>query len=120
VVRAGLTGKHIDIPELLKLADPAVGVPLVGPRPVGEDVFVYDSPAPEFRLYRGEIGSGEVALPAGGPRLVLCTDGTVSLRNAEGNTLKAARGESCYLSAADGPVTATGPATIFLAATGGC
>jgi mannose-6-phosphate isomerase len=119
VVRAGLTGKHIDIPELLKLADPAVGVPLVGPRRVAEGVFVYDSPAPEFRLYRAEIGSGEgTELPVGGPRLVLCTEGTVSLRDAEGNALKVTRGESCYLSAADGPVTATGPAAIFLAAVG--
>jgi mannose-6-phosphate isomerase len=119
VVRAGLTGKHIDIPELLKLTDPAVGVPLVGPRQVAEGVSVYDSPAPEFRLYRAEIGSVEgTELPVGGPRLVLCTEGTVSLRDAEGNALKVTRGESCYLSAADGPVTATGPAVIFLAAVG--
>jgi mannose-6-phosphate isomerase len=116
VVRAGLTGKHIDIPELLKLTDPAVGVPLVGPRSLGAGVFVYDTPAPEFRLYRAEIGSDEITLPADGPRLVLCTEGTVSLRDAEGSTLKATRGESCFLPAADGAVTATGPATTFLAA----
>jgi mannose-6-phosphate isomerase len=118
VVRAGLTGKHIDVPELLKLTDPAVSVPLVGPRPLGAGIFVYDTPAPEFRLYRAETGPGEITLPVGGPRLVLCVEGTVSLRDAEGSTLKAARGESCFLSAADGVVTATGPATIFLAAAG--
>jgi mannose-6-phosphate isomerase len=118
VVRAGLTGKHIDVPELLKLTDPAVDVPLVGPRPLGNGVFVYDSPAPEFRLYRAELGSVEVTLPVGGPRLVLCTEGSVSLRDATGSMLKAARGESCFLSAADGLVTASGPATVFLAAPG--
>jgi mannose-6-phosphate isomerase len=118
VVRAGLTGKHIDVPELLKLTDAAVEVPVIEPRPLGEGLFVYDSPAREFRLYRAEITSGEVALPDGGGRLVLCVQGTVTLRAAAGGTLKAARGESCFLSAADGAVTAAGPAVVFLAACG--
>src|SRR5262249_11395869 len=109
VVRAGLTGKHIDIPELIKLTDPAVGVPLVGGRGLGSGVGVYGSPAPEFRLSRAEPGSAELTLPAAGPRLVLCTEGTVTLRDAAGTTLKVARGESCFLSAADGAVTASGP-----------
>ena len=33
VVRSGLTGKHIDVPELLRLLDPAVAVPVLSPRP---------------------------------------------------------------------------------------
>jgi mannose-6-phosphate isomerase len=117
VVRAGLTGKHIDVPELLKLTDPAVAVPVIEPRPLGDGVSVYDSPAPEFRLYRAEVSAGETTLPGAGARLVLCVDGTVTLR-AAGDALKAVRGESCFVSAADGPVTAAGPAVIFLAACG--
>ena len=31
VLRAGLTGKHIDVPELLELLDPAVTVPVLSP-----------------------------------------------------------------------------------------
>jgi mannose-6-phosphate isomerase len=118
VVRAGLTGKHIDVPELLRLTDPAVAVPVIAPRALGDGVFVYDSPAPEFRLYRAELGMGEVTLPGAGARLVLCTEGTVELRAADGGALKAGRGESCFLSACDGAVTASGPAVIFLAASG--
>ncbi|HMD94624.1 MAG TPA: mannose-6-phosphate isomerase, class I [Trebonia sp.] len=118
VVRAGLTGKHIDVPELLKLTDPAVAVPVIEPRPLGEGVVVYESPAREFRLYRAEITSGEVVLPADGARLVLCVEGTVTLRSAAGGTLKATRGESCFLSAADAAVTAAGPGVVFLAACG--
>lgn len=120
VVRAGLTKKHIDVPELLKLTDPAVAVPVIEPRAAGDGgdvVSVYDSPAPEFRLYRAELGREAVTLPGDGPRLALCTQGTVELRAASG-VLKADRGESCFLSAADGAVTASGPAVIFLAATG--
>ena len=109
VVRAGLTGKHVDVPELLKLTDPAVAVPVIEPRPLGDGVSVYDSPAPEFRLYRAELGPGEVTLPGDGARLVLCVEGAGTLRASSG-TLKVARGESCFLSAADGAVTASGPA----------
>jgi len=118
VVRAGLTPKHIDVPELLKLTDPAVDVPVIEPRPLGGGVSVYDSPAPEFRLYRAELGSDEVTLPgAGCARVVLCTEGAVALRATSG-TLKVAKGESCYLSAADEAVTASGPAVLFIAGTG--
>jgi mannose-6-phosphate isomerase len=117
VVRAGLTAKHVDVPELLKLTDPAVGVPVIEPRPLGGGVSVYDSPAPEFRLYRAELGPGEVTLPGGGARIVLCVDGVGTLRASSG-TLKVAKGESCYLSAADGAVTVSGPATAFIAGSG--
>ena len=75
VVRAGLTSKHIDVPELLKLTDPAVAVPLITPRDLGNGISVYDSPAPEFRLYRASVDASEVVLPGDGPRLVLCVDG---------------------------------------------
>ena len=118
VVRAGLTGKHVDVPELLKLTDPGVAVPVIEPRALDAGVSVYDSPAPEFRLYRAEIASGESTLPGDGARLVLCMEGAVGLRGSGGRALKAARGEACFLSAADGPVTASGPAAIFLAASG--
>ena len=118
VVRAGLTPKHIDVPELLKLLDPAAGVPVIEPRPLGGGVSVYDSPAPEFRLYRAELGPGEVTLPgSGGARIVLCVDGAGTLR-AGSAALKVAKGESCYLPVRDGAVTASGPAVLLIAGTG--
>jgi len=118
VVRAGLTPKHVDVPELLKLLDPAAPVPVIGPRPLGGGVSAYDSPAPEFRLYRAGLGGGEVAVPGdGGSRIVLCTDGAGTLRAGSG-TLRLARGESCFIPASDGAVTASGPADLFIAGSG--
>jgi mannose-6-phosphate isomerase len=117
VVRAGLTAKHVDVPELLKLTSPAAAVPLIEPRSVGGGVSVYDSPAPEFRLYRAGLGPAEVPLPGAGARIVLCTGGAGELR-ARSATLKVAKGESCYLSAADGAVAASGPGTLFIAGSG--
>ena len=118
VVRAGLTPKHIDVPELVKLTDPAAQVPVIEPRSLGGGVFVYDSPAPEFRLYRASLGPGETLLPgAGGARIVLCTDGAGFLRAGQA-MLKVTRGESCFIPASDGQVTASGPADLFIAANG--
>ena len=118
VIRAGLTPKHIDVPELLKLTDPAARVPVIEPRPLGGGVSVYDSPAPEFRLYHADLGPGETLLPgAGGARIVLCADGTGFLRAGQ-DTLKVARGESCFIPASDGQVAASGPATLFIAGNG--
>jgi mannose-6-phosphate isomerase len=92
------------------------------PRPLGGGLFVYDTPAPEFRLYRAELGDGEIPLPgADGPRIVLCTEGAAALRadDAAGTgNLAVGRGESCFIAATDGAVTAAGPATVFIAASG--
>ncbi|ONK16096.1 mannose-6-phosphate isomerase, class I [Streptomyces sp. MP131-18] len=120
VLRAGLTPKHIDIPELLRIVDPAVEVPVLAPRalPAAPAVSTYDSTAPEFRLYRCTLNGEPVEVPAAGPRIALCVEGSATLRDAGGSELKLSRGESCFLSAADGAVVADGRASVFIAAVG--
>jgi mannose-6-phosphate isomerase len=95
-----------------------MSVPVIEPRELSDRVWVYDSPAPEFRLYRAELGQAETALPGDGARILLCTDGIAKLRAAAAGALKVGRGESCFLSAADGLVSASGPAVAFVAASG--
>jgi mannose-6-phosphate isomerase len=118
VVRAGLTTKHVDVPELLKLLDPAVSVPVLTPAPLGDGVTWFDTPAPEFRLYVADLAEPAVTLPPAGPRIALCTDGAATLCTASAEPVKLARGESCFVAAADGPLRAAGPARLFLAAPG--
>ena len=134
VVRSGLTGKHIDVPELLKLLDPAVSVPVIAPRVLADGITWFDTPAPEFRLYVIDLpgpaspgsgpaspGSGPaLALPGVGPRIVLCLDGACTLSAAPGPVLDLTRGESCFIPFGDGPVAATapGPARLILATPG--
>jgi mannose-6-phosphate isomerase len=126
VVRAGLTGKHIDVPELLKLLDPAVPVPVLEPvRGVGMSaagvagVAWYETPTPEFRLFRLDVGADGAELPGSGPRIVFCVSGGVALLSAVGDTAKLARGESAFIAAADAAVSAIGPAHLFVATPGG-
>jgi mannose-6-phosphate isomerase len=118
VVRACLTGKHVDVPELLKLLDPAVVVPILSPCPVADGITRYDTPTPEFCLYRLDLGPEAIALPGAGPRILLCTEGAVVLRSQTGDTVEMRRGESCFVSAADVAMSGTGPARAFLASPG--
>jgi mannose-6-phosphate isomerase len=114
VVRSGLTSKHIDVPELLKLLDPAVEVPILAPRILPDGIAWFDTPAPEFRLYLIDL-SAPLALPGTGPRIVLCLDGNCTLRNTSGQELHLTRGASCFIPYADGPVHATGHARLVQA-----
>ena len=118
MIRAGLTGKHIDVPELLALVDPSVSVPVLSPCVLVDGVTWFDTPALEFRLYLVELGGPPVTLPGTGPRIVLCFDGVCVLRSASGEALELSRGASCFISAADAPVHAAGSARLVLAAPG--
>ena len=64
VVRSGLTGKHIDVPELLRLLDPAVAVPVLSPRLLADGLATFDTPAPEFRLYLINLPPPSASAPA--------------------------------------------------------
>jgi mannose-6-phosphate isomerase len=118
VVRAGLTTKHVDVPELLKLLDPAVTVPVLSPAVLADGIGWFDTPAPEFRLYVADLGPDAVILPGAGPRILLCSGGSALLRSESGGRVSLGRGGSCFVSAADGPVRATGPVRLFLASPG--
>jgi mannose-6-phosphate isomerase len=147
VIRAGLTPKHIDIPELVRVLDPEVAVPILAARQVGGGVEEgggvgesgcveeFDTPVPEFRLRRltvqagqseqpeqsdrsAESASARLRVPGDGlPRILLCVEGSATVTNGD-DTLELARGRSCYLSAADAAVMLTGDARLFLASPG--
>jgi mannose-6-phosphate isomerase len=118
VVRAGLTGKHIDVPELLRLVDPAVSVPVLAPLVLPDGITWFDTEAPEFRLYVLELAGPALALPGTGPRILLCLGGDALLRTASGETLELTRGRSCFIPFADATVHATGHARLTLATPG--
>jgi mannose-6-phosphate isomerase len=127
VVRSGLTGKHIDVPELLRLLDPAVAVPVLSRLPLADGLATFDTPAEEFRLYLldltapaspGSVPTPALALPGAGPSILLCLDGTCTLRAASGQELDLTRGDSCFIPFADGPVHAVGPARLVQATPG--
>jgi mannose-6-phosphate isomerase len=120
VLRAGLTGKHVDVPELLRIMDPAVAAPILRGRGIGAGVETFDTPAPEFTLFHAKVGpesAVRVTIPGTGPRIVLALSGEVELSGSQG-TLTLARGASCFVPARDGVVAATGLGEVVVAAPG--
>jgi mannose-6-phosphate isomerase len=80
VLRCGLTPKHVDVPELLRIvrfhaADPGVLRPEAAPD--GEEV--YETPIDEFRLSRYVLPEAGTThdLTRATPQILLCTAGTV-------------------------------------------
>ncbi|MFJ8546990.1 mannose-6-phosphate isomerase, class I [Streptomyces sp. NPDC093586] len=80
VLRCGLTPKHVDVPELLRIVrfepgDPGVLRPEASPD--GEEV--YDTPIDEFRLSRHVLAEGTAPrdLTRHAPQILLCTAGSV-------------------------------------------
>ncbi|WP_314174517.1 mannose-6-phosphate isomerase, class I [Streptomyces winkii] len=120
VLRCGLTPKHVDVPELLRIVRFEPGEPAVlrpEPGPGGEER--YDVPIDEFRLSRHVIGPGSAAGPLGArtPQILLCTAGHVVLRSvADGgeSELTLERGQSAYARAGE-RVDVTGEGTLFRA-----
>ncbi|MGA5817015.1 mannose-6-phosphate isomerase, class I [Kitasatospora sp. NPDC094028] len=119
VLRAGLTPKHIDVPELLKVVvfEPCAPEP-VHPRRVaaapGEEL--YPVPIDEFRLSRFTLGDTPCEVDGRTPQILLCTEGTARLTAADGTGLTLARGQSAFLPATGAPTRLAGPAaTVFRA-----
>ncbi|MFE9175150.1 mannose-6-phosphate isomerase, class I [Streptomyces sp. NPDC007126] len=123
VLRAGLTAKEVNVPELLRITDPAVRVPMVVPRsvPGPGPTWLYDCPVAEFALYRTELdGSGGPLVPASGPRIAFCAAGSARLSTRAGHAepLRLGPGASCFLPASDEDVLVEGEGTLFVAAAG--
>jgi mannose-6-phosphate isomerase len=123
VLRAGLTGKHVDVAELLRIMQPAVEVPVFEGRRIGAGLETFDTPAPEFTLFHATVGpesAMRVTIPGSGPRIVLALSGEVELSGpaAQQGALTLIRGESCFIPARDGVVVATGLAELIVAAPG--
>lgn len=111
VVRAGLTPKPVDVPELLRITDPDTAPLAVAPGPDG----TYATPAPEFRLRR--LTGGEHRLPGGVPRILLCTEESAQVA-ADGEQLPLKAGESVFVPAARSAVTVSTTGVVFCAEPG--
>ena len=127
VLRGGLTPKHVDVPELLRVLDFTPTDDLVIRPQVMSDGFElgYATPAPEFAVsvlnLDGELLGYEVDAPAlhDGPQLLLCTEGSAQV-HAKASVLTLERGSAAWVAAEDGPIrlVAEQPTKLFRATVG--
>jgi mannose-6-phosphate isomerase len=117
VLRGGLTPKHVDVPELLRVLELTPGLPPIATgRRVGVAEEVYDAPIAEFRLSRVTMAAPcPVRLAAAGPQILLVTDGEATVSGA-GEPVVLPRGRSAWVPAG-AAVTLTGNGTVFRATT---
>jgi mannose-6-phosphate isomerase len=120
VLRGGLTPKHVDVPELLRVLDFHACLPPVLTGVPDGDWVRYDTPAEEFLLRRCGATTGRLAVPGGGARILLCTMGDAVVA-AGGQELALTKGTAVWLAASDtdAVVDLRHPATqLFLAGDG--
>ncbi|MEU9256622.1 mannose-6-phosphate isomerase, class I [Streptomyces sp. NPDC048270] len=110
VLRAGLTPKHVDVPELLKIVRFESGEPNVL-RPEGDGEEVYEAPIDEFRLSRFLLAPGAATrvLPEDAVQILLCTAGSPRV-----GELSLTPGESVFVPAGE-KVELSGTGTVFRA-----
>jgi mannose-6-phosphate isomerase len=110
VLRAGLTGKHIDVPELLKNVDTVAAPPIrIAPERGFSSTETFYAPVDDFELSITRLSDeGTTRIPGRGPRIVLCLEGEVTVRTQYDGDVLLVRGEAAFVPARDGAVIARG------------
>ncbi|MEV5733448.1 mannose-6-phosphate isomerase, class I [Streptomyces sp. NPDC052292] len=112
VLRCGLTPKHVDVPELLRVVRFEAGDPgVLRPEAAPDGEEVYETPIDEFRLSRYVLSEGGTAhdLTLDTPQILLCTAGSVRAGEHE-----LAPGQSVFVPAGEKAEVA-GAGTVFRA-----
>ncbi|KLO33609.1 mannose-6-phosphate isomerase, class I [Mycobacterium haemophilum] len=129
VLRGGLTPKHVDVPELLRVLDfnPTPEEALRPPTHCEGFAVVYETPTDEFEValleLDGEYLGHEVDASrhdvSQGPQILLCTEGAATV-HGKSQSLTIKRGMAVWVAADDGPIrlVAQRPAKLFRATVG--
>ena len=116
VLRSGLTSKHIDVAEVLKLADfSELAEPKVRPKKLAEGLIEYPVDCLEFRVYRAEVSGknllADLDLPASA--MVVCTAGEVAVSTSLEEREVLTKSEVVFASAAK-KLSLSGSGTAFV------
>ena len=118
VLRAGLTPKHVDIPELLEITNfTPIPPPLWAGTPVTDaDGVKLAPPVEEFELVVASIDGEEPMTDDVRPMIVLCLDGELRVSTQESDE-KLHPGEAVFVGDSDGRTQLSGTARFALART---
>ena len=116
VLRSGLTSKHVDVDEVLKLADfSELTEPKVRPRKLAEGLIEYPIQCSEFRVYRAEVSGknllADLDLPASA--MVVCTAGEIAVSTSLEEREVLTKAEVVFASEAK-KLSLTGSGTAFV------
>ncbi|ROO62674.1 mannose-6-phosphate isomerase type 1 [Micromonospora sp. Llam0] len=117
VLRGGLTPKHVDVAELLRvLRFEVLDDPVVRARPVASGVVTWPVPVAEFALHRVVLDAGvrQASVPVDGPRVVLCVAGEVTVDDGVA-AVPIPSGQAAVGPAGGTPLVVSGTGTAFVA-----
>lgn len=115
-LRAGLTVKHVDVDDVLRIlrfdATPDLRVRHV---PMSPRAAILAPGVADFVLTRVTLDADPVTLEAAGPRIVLVTEGAARVSTTAGE-VELGQGRAAFVPAAEGAVSLTGRGQAVLAA----
>jgi len=122
VVRGGLTPKHVDAPELLRIVDFSLSpVRKIPSKPVTPAERVYETPAKEFQLSVITVSDG-MPFKSGDDRnveILICMVGKARVKGLRSGPLETmTSGISLFIPSAAGPYSIEGEATLYRATVG--
>jgi mannose-6-phosphate isomerase len=121
VIRGGLTGKHVDVGELVRVVDfEPTEVDVTHPLLERPGVERYPTPCDEFAVWRLNLtpSLGSVMLPEdGSARIAFATSGRLTATSA-GQSAPLNQGDALLIPANDPDARISGTGTVFLAASG--
>jgi len=116
VLRGGLTPKHVDVPELLRILHFKARQPQkLVPQPGEDGLSVYPSQTRFFRLARVTIDSDLHRAQRAGIEIVLCTVGNVTLCVADGEPVTLTSGQSALVPGRTPDYRIAGRGEVFVA-----
>jgi mannose-6-phosphate isomerase len=118
VLRGGLTPKHVDPAELIRvLRYEVLGEPVHKPVVLSAGLLGWQSPdVAEFALIQATVPGGVgVTLPGSGPRIVLCVRGNAEVCTDADRVCRLSSGDSVFVAASEPPVEVSGDAVLFQA-----
>lgn len=110
VLRAGLTPKHVDVPELLRNVDYVAAPPIrIAPEVFHGATKVFYAPVDDFELSVTELADDEEhPLPGRGPRILLALAGELTVATSNDGILTLTKGQSAFVPASDGRLSVRG------------
>jgi mannose-6-phosphate isomerase len=116
VLRGGLTSKHVDVVEVLRIADfSELLEPKVRSKKLAEGLIEYPVACSEFRIYRAEVSGknllADLDLPASA--MVVCTAGEVAVSTSLDEREVLTKSEVVFASGAK-KLSLSGSGTVFV------
>ena len=119
VVRGGLTRKHVDVAELLRIADTAPGdPPRLVPQTADDGMAVLRPPVPDFEVWLRPADTGPSTVPLHGPAVIVAL-GPLTVRTASGQILPMSAGTAAFATEDETVLRLAGPGEAVVAQPGG-